>query len=153
MSFAQGKYLAMPFTRITKAGNVGALSRLLAKIGLIHVVTVETIAVADIVLDIDRTLVNVNRRCRRTEESWGSVNCSIGSGNKSSKRFHCCIRAGCNCGQLRRRKDLRRGQHTLAVTLAFIRREEERLIFYDRSADVATELIAFKRALRERRSG
>src|SRR6478736_3861929 len=61
VSFTQCEHLPVPFTSIAKAGDVGTLRWLSTKIALVHVVAMEGIFVADIVVNVDRSLVNVDR--------------------------------------------------------------------------------------------
>src|SRR5689334_6928831 len=61
VSFTQREHLPVPFTSIAKAGDVGTLRWLSAKIALVHVVAMERIFVADVVVNVDRSLVNVDR--------------------------------------------------------------------------------------------
>src|SRR6185312_12472794 len=87
------------------------------------------------------------QECRRT------VDGSVGCGNQRSKRFDGRVRTRSNRIELVLRKYHGAGAQALAMPLSFVGGIEERLVFDDRAAYSATELVALKWALRNRCAG
>ena len=151
MSFAEGKYLAMSFTRIAEAREVGALRRLLAKIGLVHVVAVETIAVAEIVL-MSAVPWSILTGAVANPERLAGRERSVRRGTRAAIAFTVAFGLGwieVNCAALKQLK-----LWPVPGDDALLHKsEKERLIFLDRSAEIAPELVAFKRDMAIGRAG
>src|ERR1700676_1580771 len=144
MRFAQGQNLAMTGAGIAETGDVGALGRLLPKVILIHIVTVQTVRIAEVMGDIYRALINVYVGACGAEEDWHAADCSVGCGDKSEQSFCDRIGAGLYLSSIRVGKDVARGGQPLAMRQAFIAREKKGVVFPDGSADIAPKLVTFQ---------
>ena len=83
---AESKHLTMPLARISESRNSGACSGFMTQIVLVGVKAVQLVRGAEIVIDIQRGLVNVHGRRRRSKKRGPSVEGSIGWGNQSQQR-------------------------------------------------------------------
>ena len=60
MGFTKRKHLTNASACIAEPRNVSALGWLLAQIVLIYVVTMESVAIAEVMLNIDRSLIDID---------------------------------------------------------------------------------------------
>ena len=153
VSLAEGENLAVALSGVPESRNVGALRRLLAKIVLIGVIAMDAIRIADVVADISGTLINVDRSRSRAEESWRRTDHAVGGRNEGEEALRSSAAGSLNLGTLRVRENLVGSAEPLAVTEAFITQEKIGLTAFDRSAEIATKLIALQKRLRIWRAG
>src|SRR5258708_5265856 len=144
-SFVQGEHLAVALARVAKAGDAGARAGLDAQIVLEHVVAVQAVLLAENVMNVRRALVDIHGRSARTQEGRlsveGSVGCRYetqqGPGRRPAGRQNRVAGGGIEylVGQ---------GQ-SLALAYSFITHKKEGLVFENRPAQVAAELVALER--------
>src|SRR6185503_15619785 len=116
-------------------------------------IAVQAVLLREVVLDVTGTLINVHWRCSRSKKCGRTVDGSVGCGNQGCKRFHGRDRARGNRIELVLRKYHGAGAQALAMPLSFVGGIEECLVFKDRAAYSATELVALKWALGNRCAG
>src|SRR6185312_17243356 len=95
-------------------------------------------------LNVRRTLINIDRGCSRPQERRASLDSSVGRRNKCSQRLYCGICTGNYLSQLRWSKHQGTCIQPLAMTFTFVSSKEEGFVFDDRAADVTPDLIPFE---------
>src|ERR1700760_3431950 len=135
MRITQREDLPFAFTSVAEAGDVRALRWFLAQIVLIHVIAVQTIMITEAVLNINGSLINIDRSSCRSQECRSSAHCSISSRNQSGNRSYGGIWTGCNLRQLSGSEDQRCGRQALTMTFSFISGKEEGFVLLNWTAD------------------
>src|SRR6476660_1950067 len=146
VGFIHGEYLAMSLPRVAKAGNRSAGGGFPAQIALVHPISMDAVDLTELVVDVCGSLVDIDRRGRRSEERRSSVaEYTVGLGNKVEQSLGNVVGAGLNSGSLSRAESAAGYRKTLALPQAFITQEEERGALVQRAAKVPTKLISLER--------
>ena len=111
---------------------------------LVDEISVQPIIVAEVVVDVRRALVDVYGGGSRTQELRRGGAAAVGSGNQRGDGFDGWVIAGRNLVQLVLGEDGAVCGQSLALFLAFVGDEEERLILENRTAEIAAVLIALE---------
>ncbi len=146
----EGEYLAAGGAMVAGAGNGTALQRgLAARIALDGVVAVQAVAGADLVAEVGRALIDVNRRDERTQELGARR--VISHGDERQQLEHRGVVVGGDLLALRGGEHVARNGNALALAQRFVAQEEEGPVLPDRPAEVGAEVVALEGGLRRAR--
>src|ERR1700756_4188649 len=85
VGLAQGQNLSMTSTGIAETGDIGSLSRLLPKVILVDVISMQAVGITEVVSDVHRPLIDVYVGTRGAEKCGRAVNGSVGRGYESKQ--------------------------------------------------------------------